>query len=67
MSDETAVGSKGSIPVEKKIKMYGNRAKMEAVRIKDDDNVRKFDEAMHDTREYKRYARAKKISGFKIR
>lgn len=52
MSDETTAGSKGSIPVEEKIKMYGNRAKMEAVRIKDGNNIRKFDEAIHDTREY---------------
>ena len=65
MGDETVTGSKGSIPVEEKIKMYGNRAKMEAVRIEDSDNIRKFDEAMHDTREYKRYARAKKLADLK--
>lgn len=65
MSDETVAGSKKPIPAEEKIKMYGNRAKMEAVRIEDSDNIRKFDEAMHDTREYKRYARAKKLADLK--
>ena len=65
MSDETVAGSKKPIPVEEKIKMYGNRAKMEAVRIEDSDNIRKFDEAMHDTKEYKRYARAKKLADLK--
>lgn len=38
---------------------------MEAVRIEDGDNIRKFDEAMHDTKEYKRYARAKKLADLK--
>lgn len=35
MSDETVAGSRGSIPVEDKIKMYSYRAEIEAMRIKE--------------------------------
>ena len=64
MSDETAA-CKGSIPVEEKIKMYGNRAKLEAERIRDANSIRNLNRMMHKTGEYKRYALAKKLADLK--
>ena len=65
MSDETVAGSRGSIPAEEKIEMYGNRAKLEAERIRDANSIHNLNRMMHKTGEYKRYALAKKLADLK--
>lgn len=63
MSDETVAGSKGSIPVEAKIKMYSCRAEIAAKQVKERNGVRNWFKSQKEFN--KKYARAKKLAALK--